>query len=208
MTNNLTWLEMVKELEQGKDFFDLLTFEQTDILNQLGLERIIYMITDNDQISDYGIHENQDIPHFLSGNGKNEELKELAYNNSLSHLYIIGSYYNLKKDNAFVLDEYLFNGEIELDGAECLYSLYHDELKDYSSCEELAEKYNIGYFYYSDLIQFKYYVNFDELEDLISNVEDLYNQREHIIKLIENTEKDDIAFEEFKEKTLIADIEF
>lgn len=199
-TFNERLTQIIKKVREGEYFYSLLNSEEEALLEQKGLEYALYSLTGDDTIKDVGVYEKVELPDHLNAE-TNKELKDIFYF-AKTDVRVIGSYWNLKIDDGFVLDEIANQSDWELSGADVLATLF--SFDEYEDAEELANKLELESYYFSDTIQIQYFITYDEAENVICNDEDLYNKRGEIVDMIEALDNYDIKkFDEFKEAVLM-----
>lgn len=196
--NDIRLKEIIEKVKNGSDFYSLLTSEEDEQLNDRAFENALYMLTDDDKIKDSGVYHGVDFPPHLNKE-KNKELKDIFYFCRLD-MRVLATYWNLRIDKGFMVDEIVSDGEWTLEGADVLVTLFDIEYQD---AEELAEELDIDSFYFSDTIQIQYYYDYEEAKLHLLNDEEAYNNRESILKMIESLDNYDIKeFDSFKESVL------
>jgi hypothetical protein len=197
--------EIVKEMNaEGKDFYSCLTYEENELLNQRGLEYALYLMTDNDQIKDTGLYENEDMPYDLEHHGRNTELSDLL-DGLQTHCRVLATYWVIKPDKAIVLEEMFSQGEYEIEDADVLCTLF--VFDSYDEAEEIAKELNIGSWYFTDNLQVQYIVNLDDIENYIINEVETLTEKETILNLIEKLDNYDTVEYECMKERVMEDIE-
>lgn len=151
-TGNKRLDDILMEVKNGKDFHDFITYEDEEILNQEGFQKVLYLYTENDQLNDTAFYEGEPMPYYLDNNGRADMMKELIYNFDIkTNLDIFTGYYmpNYGREKILV-DSIYFDGDYEIEGAEILYLLF-DGL-DWEQAENIAKEYNIESYYYHNQI--------------------------------------------------------